>query len=97
MEAQTHPLEHTQHEHKEHAHQECGCGCGCGCCELHIGEDVDEEEERRERRRTVLRLSIGAALLIAGWFTPRCWSPAAKCSGTRSLISAKGSFSMKTF
>ena len=73
MEAQTHPLEHTQHEHKEHAHQECGCGCGCGCCELHIGEDVDEEEERRERRRTVLRLSIGAALLIAGWFTPPFW------------------------
>ncbi|MBR6300872.1 MAG: cadmium-translocating P-type ATPase [Clostridia bacterium] len=52
------------HEH-HHEHEHCSChddGCGCG---HHHGESSDEE-----RRSTLIRIILGAVLLIVAWLLP---------------------------
>ncbi len=68
-----HECEH-EHEHHHghdhgyehhHEHEQCSChddGCGCG---HHHGESSDEE-----RRSTLIRIILGAVLLIVAWLLP---------------------------
>lgn len=60
-----HEHEHEHHHEHEHEHDHCHChedGC---CCGHHHGESSE-----KERRETLIRILLGAALLVIAWLLP---------------------------